>query len=248
MVRGGCGGDAGSPATRPAAEADGCLSARDLRDLRAVLRVVSDNGRVAAVRMKHLVVELAPGANVAQGGQQQQAHAEPAERAARKGHGSPRQRSRQRERRHGGVLHATRRVDADGGVGGAAVGAAHVAPAARQLRRRGPAARARSKARLDAFIEGKRRYLDCELHARLRQLVKRLRFERMWHVKNAWAEGRVVAPSLSEVAAYLSSPRVLQQPQGVAGAKRAATSDPASPPAGDGAANVPKGAVAPSLA
>ena len=47
------------------------------------------------------------------------------------------------------------------------------------------------------FIEGKRRYLDCELHARLRQLVKRLRFERMWHVKNAWAEGRAVAPSLT---------------------------------------------------
>ena len=65
-------------------------------------------------------------------------------------------------------------------------------------------------------------------------------------MKLAWAEGRVVAPSLSEVAAYLSSP-CEQQPQEVAGAKRAAASDPVSPPAsGDDAAIVPKGAVAPS--
>ena len=100
-------------------------------------------------------------------------------------------------------------------------------------RSRGPAAAARSKARLQAFNERKREHLlaASQLRKRLKDAVRRMRFERMWMVKRAHAQGKIVAPSLSEAMASFFSTSVMQQPpQEEAGSKRAATSTPTSPP------------------
>lgn len=80
------------------------------------------------------------------------------------------------------------------------------APRARR-RQHGQAARRRSAQRLLDFQEAKRRalYADCQLRVVLHRALKRLRWERMWTVKRAWAEGRMVAPSLSVVADYTQS-------------------------------------------
>ena len=107
-------------------------------------------------------------------------------------------------------------------------------------RGRGPAAEARSKARLLAFNESKRQraLAESKLRYKLNLALKRMRFERMWMVKHASVEGREVAPSLSEVMASLQGEMTSLPPTSVAkppphemiGTKRAAACTPMSPP------------------
>ena len=71
---------------------------------------------------------------------------------------------------------------------------------------------------------------ESKLRSKLNLIMKRMRYERMWYVKRADAEGRRVAPTLSEVMIPLLSTATQHPPQEVAGTKRAATAAPISPP------------------
>ena len=218
------------------AVADGRLSTRELRDLRAVLRVVRADGHYAAVRIRHVEVELAPHAP-----QHFAQHAACTKRAPQAAAAPKSDSSRVRQRRrptsnaHSSAAGAaTACVNPQADAAHAHDGAdADPAPYRRRHRNRGPAAAARSKARLLTYNQGKRQRMlaQCTLRCKLNVVLKRMRYERMWYVKRAHAEGRRVTPSFSEaIAPFLSAPLPQHSPQELAGTKRAASSDPISPP------------------
>ena len=236
MVRCRWGAAAGPPVAAASAAADGRLSARELRDLRAVLRVVRADGHHAAVRIRHVEVELAP--HAPQHFRQHDAGSRRAPQRAAAASKSDSKRVRQR-RRH--CSNAESSADAPAAcvnhqapVAQCSADAADAhAPGERRHRRRGPAAEARSRARLLAYNHSKRQRMlaESKLRVNLNLIMKRMRYERMWCVKRAHAEGRRVNPSLSEaIAPFLSASVTQHPPQEVAGTKRVATSDPISPP------------------
>ena len=202
------------------------LTARDLRDLRAVLRAVRNEGGVTLVRLRHFELELQP------------------ERARSRIYQSRSHLARDTARGKRAHEDASAKSGRRGSAGPASDTACAPANSAckdfnsackvvKGRSRRGPAAIARSKARLQAFNDRKREQMlaASQIRARLDRVLSRMRFERMWAVKRAHAEGKEVAPSLSEVMALLLSKSVTQQPlQEATGSKRAATSTPKSPP------------------
>ena len=229
MGKGLLAGGAGDSAAAAGAGVRAPLTARDLRDLRAVLRAVRDEGGVTLVRLRHFELELQP--------QHARSHLHrPRSRhASNKSHGKC--------TREAASAEPGRRMSAESAsdtvcdfTGAACMDSNSACKGVKRRPRRGPAAAARSKARLEAFNDRKREQLlaASRLRARLNQALRRMRFERMWAVKRAHAEGKEmqVAPSLNEVMASLLPTCLPQQTpkEAAAGAKRAANSPPISTP------------------
>ena len=232
MARGVGAGAAGHPAAAAPGTSEAPLSRRDLRDLRAVIRLASAEGCLM-VTLRHVRVEL-PSLAHAPAAQARESRARGTARC-----GSERRAAAPLPRQHKSSLPPA--CDSAGG-GSEDCSCMHTSEkkvackdlaAKRKARRRGPAALARSESRLLAFNERKRQRLlsQSRLRVKLHMILNRMKYERMWMVKRACAEGREVFPSLSEaMASLLSASATHQPPLEETGSKRAASSTPTSPP------------------